>query len=125
MGKIEGIRIENYGSLRFVELGNFYNKKTGNNLSNLVTVIGPNGSGKSTLADAFGFIADCLELGVEDACDIRNRGGFDRLVSQGSKDAVKFEIYYKENANSSPRTYQFGITLDKKEISRLCARDEI
>jgi predicted ATPase len=118
MGKIQGIRIENYGSLKSVELGRFFTGNKDKNekpLPNLVTVIGPNGSGKSTLADAFGFIADCLEKGVEAACDLNNRGGFERIISQGSNnEAIKFEIYYKENANSSPITYQFGIAPDKK-----------
>ena len=36
--------------------------------------------GKSALADAFGFIADCLEMGVEAACDANNRGRFEKLV---------------------------------------------
>ena len=31
----------------------------------MTAIIGPSGNGKSTLADAFGFLADCLELGVE------------------------------------------------------------
>ncbi len=32
------------------------------------------------MADAFGFIADCLEMGVEAACDANNRGRFEKLV---------------------------------------------
>ncbi len=38
-------------------------------MNNMTAIIGPSGNGKSTLADAFGFLADCLELGVEAACD--------------------------------------------------------
>lgn len=36
-------------------------------MSNVTVIIGPSGNGKSTLADAFGFLADCLEVGVEAA----------------------------------------------------------
>lgn len=34
-------------------------------LGNLTAIIGPSGNGKSTLADAFGFLADCLEIGLK------------------------------------------------------------
>ena len=47
----------------------------------MTAVIGRNGVGKSSLFDAFGFLADCLKMGVEEACDVR--GGFDRIRSQG------------------------------------------
>jgi predicted ATPase len=115
MGKMEGIRIENYGSLKSVLLGKVNSKQKIIPLGNLVTIIGPSGTGKSTLADAFGFIADCLEKGVEEACDLNNRGGFARLVSQNSQDPIKFELYYKETSNASPITYELTIALDKKE----------
>jgi predicted ATPase len=45
----------------------------------MTAVIGKNGVGKTALFDAFGFLADCLKAGVEDACDLRGRGGFDRI----------------------------------------------
>lgn len=75
MGKIEGIRIQNYGSLKSICMGKLFSYQKGKPLGNMVTIIGPSGTGKSTIADAFGFIADCLEKGVEEACDMGNRGG--------------------------------------------------
>ena len=93
MGKIEGIEIKNYGPLKNVILGKTRTHQNEKALSNLVTIIGPSGNGKSTLADVFGFIADCLEIGVEAACDAGNRGGYDKLISQGAKDPISFEIY--------------------------------
>ena len=51
----------------------------------MTAVIGKNGVGKSALFDAFGFLADALKSGVEEACDQRGRGGFERLRSQGAK----------------------------------------
>lgn len=77
-----------------------------------MTIIGPSGNGKSTLADVFGFIADCLEMGVEAACDAGNRGGYEKLISQGAKDPISFEIYYRETYNSKPITYQLDIDVD-------------
>ena len=112
MGKIEGIEIKNYGPLRNVILGKTRTHQNEKALSNLVTIIGPSGDGKSTLADVFGFIADCLEMGVEAACDAGNRGGYEKLISQGAKDPISFEIYYRETYNSKPITYQLDIDVD-------------
>ena len=60
----------------------------------MTAVIGKNGVGKSTLFDAFGFLADCLKIGVEEACDSRGRGGFERIRSQGQKGPIEFQVYY-------------------------------
>ena len=114
MGKIEGIYIQNYGSLKSVKLGKLHSDQAGSPLGNMVTIIGPSGTGKSSIADAFGFIADCLDKGVEEACDLNNRGGFDSLVSQNSAEPIRFELYYRETSNSRPITYELSIALDKK-----------
>lgn len=95
MGKILGIAIKNYGSLKDVKMGQLYSDQAGVPLGNMVAIIGPSGNGKSTLADAFGFIADALTTDVESACDASNRGGYDKLVSQGSDGPIHFEIYYR------------------------------
>ena len=91
MGKILGIAIKNYGSLKDIKMGQLYSGQTGVPLGNMVAIIGPSGNGKSTLADAFGFIADALTTDVESACDASNRGGYDKLVSQGSNGPIHFE----------------------------------
>lgn len=69
MGKIEGVKIQNFGPLKDVVMGKTLSNQKANALNNMTAIIGPSGNGKSTLADAFGFLADCLELGVEAACD--------------------------------------------------------
>lgn len=112
MGKIEGIKIENYGSLRSVTMGKLFSHQQGTPLGNMVTIIGPSGAGKSTLADAFGFIADCLDKGVEEACDMGNRGGFQHLISQDIEEPIHFELYYRETSNSKPITYELSIATD-------------
>ncbi|MDJ0526246.1 MAG: AAA family ATPase, partial [Microcystis sp. M53600_WE12] len=81
-------------------------------LTPMTAVIGKNGVGKSTLFDAFGFLSDCLKGGVEEACDARGRGGFDRLRSQGQEGSIEFQIYYKEDYNYRPITYELAIDLD-------------
>ncbi|MEO1368980.1 MAG: AAA family ATPase, partial [Acidobacteriota bacterium] len=75
-------------------------------------VIGRNGVGKSSLFDAFGFLADCLKHGVEEACDLGGRGGFGRLRSLGVAGPMEFEVYYKGGHNSRPITYELTIDAD-------------
>lgn len=98
MGKIEGVRIKNFGPLKDIVMGKTLSNQKGMALGNLTAIIGPSGNGKSTLADAFGFLADCLEIGVEAACDTKNRGGFQQIRSQGVEEAIKFELYYRETS---------------------------
>lgn len=112
MAKIEGIRIRNFRALKDITLGKLWNTQENNPLTPMTAVIGKNGVGKSTLFDAFGFLADCLKNGVEEACDERGRGGFERIHSQGQKGPIEFEVYYKENWNARPITYELAIDTD-------------
>ena len=113
MALIEGFRVQNYRVLKDVTLGRLWNQQQKKPLTPLVAVIGKNGVGKSTLFDAFGFLADCLENGVEEACDLRKRGGFEKLLSSGSNGAITFEVYYRESTKEQPITYELAIALDK------------
>ncbi len=113
MAKIEGFRIKNYRVLQDVTLGKLWNMQKAKPLTPMTAVIGKNGVGKSSLFDAFGFLADCLKLGVEEACDSRGRGGFDRIRSQGRNDPIEFQIYYKQDRNARPITYELAIDADK------------
>ncbi|MDR1193398.1 MAG: AAA family ATPase [Peptococcaceae bacterium] len=110
MAKIEGFRLRNFGALRDVTLGRLWNQGT-KALTPLTVVIGKNGAGKTTLFDSFGFLADCLKEGVEQACD--NRGGFERVRSQGEKGPIEFEVYYRESDNSRPITYEVAFDIDR------------
>lgn len=115
MAKIEGLRIKNFRSLQDVTLGKLWKLQKAAPLTALTTVIGKNGVGKSTLFDAFGFLADCLKIGVEEACDAHGRGGFQRLRSQGQSGPIEFEIYYKEDGRARPITYELAIDIDRSE----------
>ncbi|MCX6580971.1 MAG: AAA family ATPase [Candidatus Aminicenantes bacterium] len=111
MAKIEGIKIRNFKTLKDVTLGKLWNLQKAQPLTPMTAVIGKNGVGKSTLFDAFGFLADCLKSGVEEACDLRGRGGFERIRSLGQQGPIEFEVYYKEEGNAKI-TYEISIDLD-------------
>jgi len=113
MGRIAGIRIKNYGSLKDIKLGKLLFDSKGKELTNMNAVIGQSRTGKSTLADAFGFLADCLDKGVEVASDLNGRGGYEKIISQGSSESIEFEIYYRETSNEPPITYELSIGVDK------------
>jgi predicted ATPase len=112
MAGIQGFKIKNYRTLRDITLGKLWNTQNRESLTPMTAVIGKNGVGKSTIFDAFGFLSDCLRGGVEEACDARGRGGFERIRSQGHAGSIEFEIYYKEDGNARPITYELAIDLD-------------
>nr|WP_294504369.1 AAA family ATPase [uncultured Rhodopila sp.] len=112
MALIEGFRVHNYRSLRDITLGRIPFENDGDPLSPLTAIIGKNGSGKSTLFDAFGFLADCLIIGVEAACEKEQRGGFDRMRSQLVEEPIRFEVRYRETPDTSPISYNVSIDID-------------
>ncbi|MCC5601854.1 AAA family ATPase [Nostoc favosum] len=112
MSKVEGFRVRNYRVIHDVTLGKLWNTQNAKPLTAMTAVIGKNGVGKSTIFDTFGFLADCLKNGVEEACDSRGRGGFERIRSQGQEGSIEFDIYYKEDHNARPITYELAIDID-------------
>jgi predicted ATPase len=113
MAKIEGFRVQNFRTLKDVTVGKLSNQQQSEALGPFTVVIGRNGAGKSSLFDAFGFIADCLASDVEKACDKNQRGGFERLRTNGTQDPIEFEIYYREDDAQRPITYQLALDLDR------------
>ena len=113
MAKIEGFRVKNFKSLRDVSLGQLWGQPQNEPLTPMTAVIGKNGVGKSALFDAFGFLADALKFGVEEACDARGRGGFEKLRTQGQTGPIEFEVYYKAHTIARPITYEIEIEADE------------
>ncbi|PIR39236.1 MAG: ATPase [Alphaproteobacteria bacterium CG11_big_fil_rev_8_21_14_0_20_39_49] len=113
MAKIEGFRIKNFKALKDITMGKLWNTPSTQALTPMTAVIGKNGAGKSSIFDAFGFLSDCLRHGVEEACDLNGRGGFNRIKSQGINEPIEFQIYYKEDSKSRPITYEISISLDR------------
>lgn len=114
MPRLEGFRVQNYRILKDVTLGRLWNTQRREPLTPLVAVIGKNGTGKSTLFDAFSFLKDALEAGVEEACERKQRGGFFRIRSAGQPGPIRFETYYRETPADRPITYELEIATDEK-----------
>ena len=114
MAKIEGFRVKNFKSLKDVTLGRLLGHQPQDDpLTPMTAVIGKNGVGKSALFDAFGFLADALKSGVEEACDARGHGGFEKLRTQRQTGPIAFEVYYKASANVRPISYLIQIEADE------------
>ena len=123
MEKIEGFRVKNFKSLKDVAVGRLWNQPQDEPLTPMTAVIGKNGVGKSALFDAFGFLADALKSGVEEACDAHGRGGFEKLRTQGQTGPIEFEVHYKAHVNARPITYEIAIEAD--ESGRPYVRSEV
>ena len=113
MAKIEGFKVKNFKSLKDVTLGRLWLQPNDKSLTPLTAIIGKNGTGKSALFDAFGFLADALKSGVEEACDARGRGGCEKIRTQGQTDPIEFTVYYREHGNAMPMTYEVAIEVDE------------
>lgn len=123
MAKIEGFRVKNFKVLKDVTIGRLWDQPDHKPLTGMTAVIGKNGVGKSALFDAFGFLADALKSGVEEACDQRGRGGFEKLRSQGEISPIEFEVHYRESSKTQRIAYRIVIEADKS--GRPYVRDEI
>jgi predicted ATPase len=129
MPQLEGIRIKNYRALHDVRLGRTIDTRKHDPLPKMVALVGPNGAGKSSFLDALGFLGDCLTGSVEEACDREHRGGFERMRTSGESGPIVFDLYYREDAQAKPISYELHIALDSEhrpavEYERLRQRNE-
>lgn len=113
MPQIEGLVIKNFRALADVSLGATGKQRGREPLPRMFALVGPNGSGKSSVMDALGFIGDCLTEGVEEACDMPHRGGFERLRTKGVTDPIEFELTYRQSPGAWPIRYTLRIALGK------------
>ena len=113
MAKIEGFKVKNFKSLKDVTLGRLWLQPNDKSLTPLTAIIGKNGTGKSAMVDAFGFLADALKSGVEEACGARGRGGFEKIRTQGQTGPIGFAVYYREHEDTRPMTYEVAIEVDE------------
>ncbi len=111
MAILEGIQIKNFRALKDVTLGRVLSNMNQTELPRLVAIIGANGTGKSSILDALSFMGDCLNEGVEAACDKPHRAGFDKLRTLGSNEAIQFEVRYRREGEP-PINYTLHIDCD-------------
>lgn len=117
MALIEGFRIQNYRALHDVAMGRIGTDpelKEAKPLTPLTVVIGKNGAGKSSIFDALGFLSDCIDNDLETSCNLRGRGGFDKLVTNGfENEPIKITVYYRESKSDRPITYEVSLGKDE------------
>jgi len=122
MSLIQGMRIRNYRALRDVSMGMLWQDRTAEPLTPLSVIIGKNGAGKSSILDAFGFLSDCLKVGVEEACVCNGRGGFEKIRSKESDGSIDFELYFRESPSDRPITYELSV--DQEPNGRVFVKSE-
>jgi predicted ATPase len=113
MAILEGLQIQNFRALRNVTMGKTFDNGAAP-LPRLMAVIGANGTGKSTLMDVLGFLGDCLQEGVEAACDKPHRGGFEALRTRGTTGPMKFEVRFRYSTEARPISYSLHIDEDRR-----------
>ncbi len=99
--QIESLEIKNYRLFQDVKL---------THLARLTVIVGANGSGKSTLFDVFSFLKEALTQNVATA--VTRRGGFNELVSRGSKGPIIIIVKFRESGGRLA-TYELQVGADK------------
>lgn len=104
--RIESLKIKNFKGFKNAEM---------TNIPAFCVVVGANGSGKSTLFDVFGFLKDCLLHNVSKA--LRNRGGFEQVLSRGTNKAesIEFEIKFRTKIVGTERLVTYTIQIGLEE----------
>jgi len=106
-----------------VELQNWKNfKSTEANLARRTFLIGPNASGKSNLLDAFRFLHDLAEDGLNQAVD--ERGGVSRLRCLAARKSPNIAVEVLLSESSTPRwRYRIEFNQDSRRTPKV--RQEI
>lgn len=111
---IQGLTVKNYKMFRSAEIGatSLSAPKSGEaveHLRSITTLIGANGVGKSSLLDCFRYIQDVLKYGVETACRMDDRGGWDKIVPDPTNSKLSFTLYLR----SSNQNFIYELVLFK------------
>lgn len=91
-------------------------------LGSRVFVIGPNASGKSNLLDAFRFLRDVANDGLEKAVnDIRGGVSAIRCLAARRYSDIEFGIFLRENENT---TWQYQLSISQDNLQRPVVKNE-
>ena len=96
-----------------IELHNWRNfKKTGVDLPNRVFIAGANASGKSNFLDAFRFLKDLADIGLEKS--ISNRGGITKIKCLHARSSPAIELKAVFSEGSTIWKYEISITQEPR-----------
>lgn len=113
---IEGFWLRNFRAIRQIAFGSSFQQAmvmdgdtdlSPYDLTPLTTFIGNSGTGKSSILDAFAFVSDCLNEGLDEA--VKKRGGFDDVYHRGGEGPITIGIVYRACAEPKPLTYLLNI----------------
>ena len=117
---IEGFWIRNYKAFRQIAIGSsfqqsvvmdFAGEVVPYELTPLTLFAGESGTGKSTILDAFAFLEDCINNGVNSA--VAQRGGFDSVYHFGGAGPISIGIAYRPCAEERSLTYVLNVDYNK------------
>jgi predicted ATPase len=117
---IEGFWIRNFKAFRQIAVGSsfqqsvvmdFAGEVVPYELTPLTVFAGDSGTGKSTILDAFAFLADCINIGINDA--LAHRGGFETVYHFGGMGPLSIGIVYRPCGEPRSLTYILNIDCNK------------
>jgi len=121
---IEGFWIRNYKAFRQIAVGSSFQQSVVMDfagdvvpyeLTPLTLFVGDGGTGKSTILDAFAFLADCINHGVQTA--LAHRGGFKSVYHFGGTGPISLGIVYRPCAEE--RTLSYILNIDQDQRTRI------
>lgn len=99
--KIDGFGVRNFKGLREVSFGRFFRMKSDDKLADQNVLTGKGGTGKSSIVNAFGFLHDCFQVGLEDAWSRRQLGD--------SKNRIEYSVCFREDRGGTVFIYDLSI----------------
>lgn len=125
MSRIEGFWVKNFGPLGNVALGTSHlqslvveeDEEIDYRLGPVTLFVGRSNMGKSSIMDVFHFLADAIQLGVEDACV--KRGGIHAIRTQGSTAPISIGVNFKSDQSPHPLTYAINVGATKNGTAKV------
>jgi len=118
---IEGFWIRNFKAFRQIAVGSSFQQSVVMDfegdvmpyeLSPLTVFVGDTATGKSTILDAFAFLADCVNQGINTA--LSHRGGFESVYHFGGAGPLSIGIVYRSCGEPQSLTYALNIDIDRR-----------
>lgn len=121
---VEGFWIRNYKVFRQIAIGSSFQQSVAMDfaegmvlpyeLTPLTLFAGDTGTGKSTIFDAFAFLADCINHGIDRA--FVRRGGFESVYHFNGVGPISIGIAYRPCAEPRSLIYMLNIGCDARSL---------